>query len=621
MIRKQTTITGSVIYSHFRHLCPYHTWLLFNVGVTEVTPAPSDRLLMDTGIRHEDEALKYFKEQLGDECVEIPAVEGRNREDDMALRAEKTVLAMQEGKQVIYHGILAPDMRLLETTLGPMPYDIPMRGETDFLFRVDNGEKSTWGPFHYEVGDAKSSRSSKFCQQMQVTFYAWLLEMIQGVSPQCGRILTRPLGVEKLPVPFREELFLIDDYVWTLRTFLEEEFNEILQKNEDTFFFHPKGACGTCPFYDRCMERAVAANDLSLLPDIRKIQKRHLNRAGVMDVTSLANANDGILKKAAKATGVTLNGFNKLKLQAVSLIREEPISRELFSSPKEACLAITQGELDLPGQKEGIMALDFTDPARVHIHFDMESNPYFSVEYLFGMMVDETGKNGRRMKGPAEFYTAHTLSRDEEYRSFNSFLERMDELREQFGEDGFIIFHYAHYEPTHLLALAGKYKDRSPDLVDRVDYLNQRMVDLYKLVRNTYFLPVRSYSIKEVAPCIKMLMEKRDLTGGHQWKKIQSLEQLETELKKSRWSKSEIEESLNDIREVMKDFKLDDPAMMFDPSADMSVVWYNLYVERKKRVWMKLIEIYNEDDLNATRALVDWFLYMEAQTKGSKRDA
>ena len=79
MIRKQTAITGSVIYSHFRHLCPYHTWLLFNVGVTEVIPAPSDRLLMDTGIRHEEEALRYFQEQLGDECVEIPATQGRNR--------------------------------------------------------------------------------------------------------------------------------------------------------------------------------------------------------------------------------------------------------------------------------------------------------------------------------------------------------------------------------------------------------------------------------------------------------------------------------------------------------------------------------------------------------------
>lgn len=616
MTRKQTSITGSVIYSHFRHLCPYHTWLLFNVGFTEVIPAPSDQLLMDTGIRHEDEALKYFKKQLGDECVEIPAVEGQNREQDLALRAQKTILAMQEGKQVIYHGILAPDMDILEKDFGPMPFRIPMRGETDFLFRVDHNENSKWGPFHYEVGDAKSSRSSKFCQQMQVTFYSRLLEMIQGVSPQCGRILTRPLGVEKMSAPFGEALFLIDDYIWTLRTFLEEEFQEILQKDEGDFFFHPKGACGTCLFYDRCMERAVMADDLSLLPDIRKIQKRHLNRVGVFEIKSLAGAKNGILKKAAGATGVTFNGFDKLKSQAVSLVTNEPVPKGMFDSPQEACLAITEGELDLPGEKEGVMALDFTDRDLVHVHFDMESNPYSSVEYLFGVMVDEPGKRGRRKKGPAEFYTAHTLSPNEEYKAFQSFLGRMDELREKFGEDGFIIFHYAHYEPTHLLALAEKYKGRSTELLDKVDYLNQRMVDLYKLIRKTFYLPVRSYSIKEVAPCIKLLMEKRGLKGGHEWKKIQSLEELALEFKKSRWSASEIKDSLKDARTVMKDFDLRDEAMMFDASADMSVVWYNLYVERKKRVWMKLIEIYNEDDLCATRALVNWFLFMQKQTKG-----
>jgi predicted RecB family nuclease len=616
MTRKQTAITGSVIYSHFRHLCPYHTWLLFNVGVTEVIPAPSDRLLMDTGIRHEEEALRYFQEQLGDECVEIPATQGRNRVEDMRVRAEKTFQAMQEGKQVIYHGILAPDQDLLEQSFGPMPSGIPMRGETDFLFRVDTPEGSGRGPFHYEVADAKSSRSSKFCQQMQVTFYSRLLETVQGVNPRCGRVLTRPLGVETLSAPFGEELFLVDDYIWALRSFLEEEFQEILQKDEGDFFFHPKGTCGTCPFYDRCVDRAETANDLSLLPDIRKIQKRHLNRVGVRDIKSLAGAKKGILQKAAGATGVTLNGFEKLKLQARSLVSNKPVPRERFGSPREACRAITEGELDLPGEKDGVTTLDFTDPGQVHVHFDMESNPYSSVEYLFGVMVDEPGKGGRRKKGPAEFYTAHTLSPDAEYGAFQSFLGRMDELREKFGEDGFMVFHYAHYEPTHLLALAEKYKDRSADLIDRVDYLNRRMVDLYKLIRNTYFLPVRSYSIKEVAPTIKMLMEKNGLKGGHEWKKIKSLEELALELRRGRWSASEIKESLTEVESVMKSFHLEDAAMMFDASADMSVVWYNLYTERKKRVWMKLIEIYNEDDLNATRALVNWFLVMEKQTRG-----
>ena len=246
----------------------------------------------------------------------------------------------------------------------------------------------------------------------------------------------------------------------------------------------------------------------------------------------------------------------------------------------------------------------------------MESNPYFSVEYLFGVMVDESDGTGKRTKGPAEFYTAHSLSSDEEYRAFQSFLGRMDELRKKFGDEGFIIFHYAHYEPTHLMALAEKYKSRSNELIDRVDYLKSRMVDLYKVIRNTFYLPVRSYSIKNVVPCIKKLMEERGLEGGHEWKKIQSFDELAGELESSGWSKVEIDESLQEVESVMKDFQLQEEAQMFDASADMSVVWYNLYVERRKRVWMKLIEIYNEDDLKATRALVNWFLFIETLNKG-----
>ena len=607
----QKTITGNVIYSHFKYLCPYHTWLLFNVSLPEEIPAPSDRLLMQSGVKHEDEALKYFQEKYGDECVSIAGEEDRSKEENIGIRFDRTIAAMSEGKKIIYHGILAPDERRIKVP--GSAETMVLRGETDFLFRVDKAGTGRLGDYHYEVGDAKSSRSSKFCQQMQVTFYTWLLETIQGVRPQCGRVLTRPLGIEKEPAPFREELFLIDDHIWALMTFLEEEFQEILEKNEGDFFFHPKGACGTCPYYEYCLERATSANDLSLLPDIRKIQKRHLNNAGIVDIGSLAKAGDTALKKAGKATGVTFQGLGKLRVQASSIAKGEPLSREAFDSPRDACLAITAGELDLPGEKEGVSSIDFTDPSLVHVHFDMESDMYSSVEYLFGVMVDEPGKNGQRKKGKAEFYTAHSHSPDNEYEAFESFLSRMDEIREQFGEEGFAIFHYAHYEPTHLMKLAEKYTDRSKDLIDSVDYLNRKMVDLYKLIRKTYYLPVSSYSIKNVAPCIKSLMEKRGHKGGHEWKKIKTLEELKRELAESGWSEAEIRESIDEVRVAMKDFELEDEAMIFDASADMSVVWFNLYVERKKKVWMKLIEIYNEDDLRATRSVVDWFLLMQAQ--------
>ena len=85
MTLQQKTITGSVIYSHFKHLCPYHTWLLFNVGLPEIVPAPSDRLLMESGVRHEEEALRYFQKECGDECAVIDGEEGLSYEENIRI--------------------------------------------------------------------------------------------------------------------------------------------------------------------------------------------------------------------------------------------------------------------------------------------------------------------------------------------------------------------------------------------------------------------------------------------------------------------------------------------------------------------------------------------------------
>ena len=619
MTNQPKSITGSFIYSHFRHLCLYHTWLLLNVEPPDDAPSPGEKLLMESGVRHEEQALDYLQKEYGNECVVISGEEGLSQEENIRIRFERTLSAMKEGKKVIYHGILAANDGILKDLGNAHGHVKGLRGETDFLFRINNDDQGKFGKYHYEVGDAKASRSSKFCQQMQATFYSWLLGPLQGIMPQCGRILTRPLGIEDQPRPFKEELFLIDDYIWTLKTFLEEELGEIAAKEERDFFFHPIRSCETCPYFDYCLERATTSNDLSLLPDMRKIQKRHLNRAGIREVKDLAGARDALLKEAASATGVTLDGLEKLKLQAQSIVRAKPVSRGIFSSPRDACMAMTESELDLPENKDGITSIDFTDSSLVRVYFDMESDPYSALEYLFGIMVDEPASKGKMKKGQAEFFTAENYSPESEYGAFLAFLERMEQIKEQYGDEGFVIFHYAHYEPTHLVKLAEKHRERSPGLMGRVDYLNRRMVDLFKLLRKTYYLPVSSYSIKDVAPCIKTLMEREGQKGGHEWKKIRTLDELKKELKKSRWPETEISESVNEVQRAMTSFELTDESMIFAASAEMSVVWFNMFLQHGNRVWLKLIQIYNKDDLMATRALVNWLLFMQKKTKKKRK--
>ena len=540
-------LTGTTIYSHFRYLCPYHTWQLIHTDLPDQIPTPSDRLLMESGIKHEDQALAYFLKEYRDECEIISGDEKLDIEDNFKFRFEQTLEAMEAGKSIIYHGILEAGGKLSQKLGDGLKQIRILRGETDFLFRVDRQNGGKFSGYHYEVGDAKSSRSSKFCQQMQVTFYSWLLEAAQSVMPDFGRILTHPLGVESESKPFKEESFLIDDYFWTLRTFLEEELPEILVLEGEDFFYHPISSCETCLFFDRCTERATGSNDLSLLPDIRKIQKRSLNRQNVVEIKQLARTKDTILIKAAKGSGVTFEGLDKLRLQARSIITNEPALRGAYASPRDACIAMTESELELPEAKAGTSSIDFTDRTLAQVYFDMESDPYSGVEYLFGLMVDPPGKRGARKKGQAEYFMAKDYTPASEQKAFKGFLNRMDQIKKEYGEEGFVIFHYAHYEPTHLEKLAEKFEADLPTLIDKVDYFNRRMVDLYKLIKKTYFLPLRSYSIKDVAPCIKSLMEKKGLKGGHKWKKIQGLDELQQELRKNRWSKNEIKASVKEL--------------------------------------------------------------------------
>lgn len=619
MTVKPSSLTGSIIYSHFRYLCPYHTWQLFHIGVPDKIPTPSEKLLMEMGLNHEEQTLAHFQKEYGDECIVISGEEGWVGEDDIKTRFGQTLNAMAEGKAVIYHGILVLDEERNSGRGGYHPCIGEVRGEPDFLFKVNSECKSRFGKYHYEVGDAKSSRSSRFCQQMQVTFYSWLLEGIQGVMPRFGSILTRPIGIEGQPMPCGEEFFLIDDYIWTLKSFLEEELAEILERKEEDMFFHPTSVCETCCYHEQCVEKITKSSDLSILPDIRKIQKRHMNRAGILDIKSLACANDDLLRDASRASGVTLEGLNKLKLQALSITENRPVFRGLFKTLREAGLAVTKSELDLPGEKDATTAIDFTDPKLAHVYLDMESDPYSDFEYLFGVMVDEPGKRGGRKKGKAEFFMCEGYGPDGEFLNFMRFLKRMDRIRRDYGEDGYALFHYGHYEPTHMSKLAEKYEERKKGLIDRVDFLNRRMVDLYKLVRKTFYLPTASYSIKDVAPCIKTLMTNNGLKGGHEWKKIQGIEGLQKDLLRSGWLKKGIEDSIREVQKAIRDFGLKDEAMIFDASAEMSVVWFKLFDQRKKKVWRRLIETYNQDDLMATWSVVEWLLFMGKDTEIMKR--
>ncbi len=127
------------------------------------------------------------------------------------------------------------------------------------------------------------------------------------------------------------------------------------------------------------------------------------------------------------------------------------------------------------------------------LFFDFEGDPLYTespatvwgLDYLFGW-VD--------LREDYSALWAHSF--DDEKRALVAFLDLVKQRRLQ--HPGMHIYHYAPYEPTHLLAMAARHGVGEGD-VDRL-LRDGVFVDLYPIVRRALRVGSRSYSIKKLEP-------------------------------------------------------------------------------------------------------------------------
>ena len=127
------------------------------------------------------------------------------------------------------------------------------------------------------------------------------------------------------------------------------------------------------------------------------------------------------------------------------------------------------------------------------LFFDFEGDPLYTegdatvwgIDYLFGW-VD--------VREQYSALWAHSF--DDERVALETFLDFIDVHRSRHPD--FHIYHYAPYEPTHLLTMAARHGTREAD-VDRL-LRDGVFVDLYPIVRRALRVGSRSYSIKKLEP-------------------------------------------------------------------------------------------------------------------------
>ena len=349
--------------------------------------------------------------------------------------AEQTIRAVERRAPVIYQAAM---------------FDGRFVGFADFL--LFDGEE-------YRLRDTKLARSVKVESLLQLAAYADVLATA-GV-PVCtevelvlgdGAAASYPVG-ELLPVYRRRRA--------ALERLLDAHFAggaAVRWEDEDV------RACFRCP---ECTIQIRAHDDLLLVATMRVSQRARLIDAGITTMTALAN-HDGPVPE------MPLRGVAALTAQARMQIAPRVGGRPPYEIADPQPLSL------LP------------DPDKGDLFFDFEGDPLWTadgtewgLEYLFGVL--EVGGTFRPL-------WAH--DRRSERQAFLDFLEMVRKRRKRYPK--MHIYHYAPYEKTALLRLAGRYGVGE----DEVDDLLRSgvLVDLYPLVRKSIRVGTENYSLKSLEP-------------------------------------------------------------------------------------------------------------------------
>ncbi|OBK26308.1 nuclease [Mycobacterium asiaticum] len=397
-----------------------------------------DALLARTaalGDAHESRRLARLREQFGSGVRVI----GRPAYTPAGLTAaaEATQRAIAEGVPVVYQAAM---------------FDGRFLGFADFLIR--DGDQ-------YRVTDTKLARSAKVTALLQLSAYADSLSA-SGVpiAPDAelelgdGTVVRYRLS-DLIPV-YRSQRA-------QLERLLDEHYAAGRPARWDD---EGVQACFRCQL---CTEQLRALDDLLLVAGMRVSQREKLITAGITSIGELAEHTGPVPGLAAAPLR---NLTAQAKLQLLQRKSDEP--RYEVTDPQPLAL--------LP------------EPDPGDLFFDFEGDPLWTVdgeqwglEYLFGVL--EAGPAGK-------FCPLWAHNRAEERQALRDFLAMVAKRRKRYPN--MHIYHYAAYEKTALLRLAGRYGLGEDDVDDMLR--TGVLVDLYPLVRKSIRVGAESLSLKALEP-------------------------------------------------------------------------------------------------------------------------
>jgi predicted RecB family nuclease len=338
-------------------------------------------------------------------------------------------------------------------------FDGRFAGFADFLVLEDG---------RYRVVDTKLARSAKVEALLQLAAYAQALtEAGIPVAPDAELIFGNQTTAryrldELIPayLPRRAELQRLLD---------EHHAGGAAVRWED----ENVRACFRCP---ECTVKVREHDDLLLVAGMRVTQRSRLIDAGITTVHDLAQHSGDVAQLSTRTvTALTAQA----RLQVADRVAGKPPYEVIAPQP--------------------LMVLP--EPDKGDLFFDFEGDPLWTLdgqewglEYLWGVLTTTD-----------EFHPFWAHDRASERQALVDFLAMVRKRLKRYP--GMHVYHYAAYEKSTLLRLAGRYGVGEKDVDDMLR--NGTLVDLYPLVRKSIRVGTPNYSIKSLEP-LYMGNELRD---------------------------------------------------------------------------------------------------------------
>ena len=437
--------------------CKYKSWLDF-VDKPKNYPQNIDpwlEIIRKIGNEHEYSYLEDLKKS--ENVYEI------NPKLDFKQKEKETDEAIKRGEKYIYQ----PFLKFSNFT-----------GSPDFLIKNKN---------LYEPVDIKSAFKMKPENIIQICHYSFILEKKYNILPKFGKIILRDRSIEKI------EIDKFYDYFKNINSRIR---SFILDSNEQ-----PKaekcGLCSVCEYKVYCENNWKNTDNLNQVANISKKQINILEKNNVSTMKKLSE-----LDAETQIKGINKDSLGILidqsKLQKDYLDKNELSYKIIFDIKKK---------MNDPSKTIGFELLPKPDNA--DLFFDIEGYPMYydssekssGLEYLFGVFYKSFDKYFFK-KFLATNYVEEKKAFEDLIDFFYSHLKVNKNAH---------IYHYNSYEETALKKLSQKYETK----IFEVDFIlrENKLVDLYKVVKDSVILSSENYRLKTIEKFYKLDREE-DIASG-----------------------------------------------------------------------------------------------------------